>query len=359
MKIRKTTIPSFSLLKILSGSILGLITTFTFTSQVLAQNVSSPKSSLASTILEEINKARTNPIAYADWLESNTSSSTDNSNKAKINQVIDFLRNLQPLPAMQNSAELVKVASQASQNNAENNSYKYINIPVSNDSQIKEIVVSLLSNQTKEDNIFNRATDKTGIACNSSGKKCVVAYAPKTQVAAGDLRENQNSSTKITNDSTSPSSSIPIPISNPESPSKNNSTQSENTEPSASSSNSSSNQENPQTVAATQKYDLLERGILEDGDLVIPSDGSLYDAFVWQGKKGDKLVIRLESPDFDTYLAVQDSKGKIIAENDDLSEGSSNSGLSIVLPKDDTYRLIINSYDPKGRGNYTISVETN
>lgn len=347
MKNRKTTAISFSFIKILSWSIFGLITTFT--SQLLAQNVNSQKSSLESTILEEINKARTNPIAYADWLESNTASTTDTLNQTKINQALDFLRNLQPLPAIQTSSELAKVASEVSQNNSGNNDYKYINISLSNDAQIEEVVVSLLSNQAEENEIFQRGTDKTGIACNSSAKKCVVAYAPRTQVSTRDSRLTQNRLTKINNNSSSSSSSVPIAISNFESQ---NNTQLENREQS-----SSSSVDNSQTVAATQKYDLFERGILEDGDLVIPSDGSLYDALVWPGKKGDNLIITLESKDFDTYLAIQDSKGKIIAENDDASEGNSNSRLSLVLPENDTYRLIINSYDPKGRGNYTITVE--
>ena len=173
MTKRQATIPSFSLIKTLSLGILGLITTFT--SQVLAQNVSNQKSSLESTILQEINKARTNPIAYADWLESNISSTTNTT--TQINKAINFLRNLQPLPAIQTSSELVKVASEASQNNSANtsvnNSYGLINIPIINNSQAKQVVISLLNNQTKQTEIFSSATDKTGIACNNKIKSHV------------------------------------------------------------------------------------------------------------------------------------------------------------------------------------------
>ncbi len=109
-------------------------------------------------------------------------------------------------------------------------------------------------------------------------------------------------------------------------------------------------------MAVNQKYNLLERGILEQGDTVIPNDGSFYDSYNWEGKKGKSLTITLESQDFDPYLAIQSPDGKIIAENDDLQEGSSNAGLTIKLPVDGIYRIIINSYDPKGKGDYTLSV---
>lgn len=350
----------FKQINLFYWGLLGLIVS---SPQILAQNTPNQKSSLESAILREINKARTNPIAYADWLESQADKRENLVNPANLNQAIQFLHNLQPLPAIQTSTELNKIAEEIAVNNQANNSvknnYKLIDISLDSNNQVEQIMVSFLSNQTKQTEIFSNANKQTGIACNSSVKKCVIAYPQSTDVAVADSRSNQNNpSSNNPNNSNSANVPVTVAVSNPETNKINNNQVTTTNSTTNSSSTPSSNENKPQTVATTSpNYNLLERGTLEDGDSVIPSDGSLYDAFSWEGKKGDSLVITLESQEFDTYLAVQDAKGKIIAENDDKSEGNSNSGLSVVLPADGTYRFIINSYDPKGRGDYTISVQ--
>jgi hypothetical protein len=130
-----------------------------------------------------------------------------------------------------------------------------------------------------------------------------------------------------------------------------------NSESSVTESNNLNINDNNHTNNAVMKYDFWERGVLEDGDDVISSDNSLYDSFEWQGKKGELLNISLESNDFDTYLAVQAPSGKIIAENDDIDSENSNSLLSVTLPEDGLYRLIVNSYNQQGRGTYTITIK--
>ncbi|RMD70868.1 MAG: hypothetical protein D6822_03550, partial [Cyanobacteria bacterium J149] len=110
------------------------------------------------------------------------------------------------------------------------------------------------------------------------------------------------------------------------------------------------------TTATAPRNVLLREGILEDGDTTIASDGSLYDSYSLEGKAGESFIVSVESKEFDTFLAVSDADGNIIEQNDDMDDKNSNSRLRLVLPKDGTYQIIINSYDKEGRGKYTLTV---
>ena len=69
----------------------------------------------------------------------------------------------------------------------------------------------------------------------------------------------------------------------------------------------------------------------------------------------DKVyVIDLMSMDFDTYLRVEDSKSKNLAEDDDGGEGL-NSRLRFLPPADDTYQIIVTSF-AGGAGTYTLKL---
>jgi hypothetical protein len=100
----------------------------------------------------------------------------------------------------------------------------------------------------------------------------------------------------------------------------------------------------------------VEEGKLEQGDLVIADDGSLYDYYPMQGQAGESLTIHLESNDFDAFVALVDSNGKTVGENDDISQEDSNSELKVTLPEDGVYNVIVNTYDEKGTGDYVLKV---
>jgi hypothetical protein len=103
---------------------------------------------------------------------------------------------------------------------------------------------------------------------------------------------------------------------------------------------------------------LQEQGVLASGDSVLPSDNSLYDQYTFQGTAGQSVTVTVESSDFDTYVAVFSPDGKLLGENDDINQSSKNSGLTVTLPSNGTYRVIINGYDNKSRGRYALSVST-
>jgi CHAT domain-containing protein/Flp pilus assembly protein TadD len=103
---------------------------------------------------------------------------------------------------------------------------------------------------------------------------------------------------------------------------------------------------------------LLQReGVLEDGDSVLP-DGSLYDAYTFEGRAGQTVAITLESLEFDTFLLLRDSEGNELASNDDIDSeaGNYHSFISLTLPADGTYQVWANGLDTTSRGGYRLTV---
>ena len=99
-----------------------------------------------------------------------------------------------------------------------------------------------------------------------------------------------------------------------------------------------------------------KRGALEEGDDTIPNDGSFYDSYPLEGNAGDSFIITLESQEFDTFIAIMDSEGNILDQNDDINDNNSNSRLRVTLPDDGVYNIIVNAYDKGGQGRYTLTV---
>ena len=111
--------------------------------------------------------------------------------------------------------------------------------------------------------------------------------------------------------------------------------------------------------ARSYKVMLEQKGELTPAkSSVLPSDSSLYDEYTFEGTQGQKVVVTVESTDFDTYLAIFNSQGELLAENDDVTQQNSNSELTVTLSASGRYRVIVNAYDPlpKGRGKYSLTV---
>ncbi|MEG3905558.1 pre-peptidase C-terminal domain-containing protein [Microcoleus sp. B4-C5] len=115
----------------------------------------------------------------------------------------------------------------------------------------------------------------------------------------------------------------------------------------------------PSPDASSSKIILEQNGELSPAkSSVLPSDSSLYDEYTFEGTQGQKLVITVESTEFDTYLAIFNSQGELLGENDDVTQQNSNSELTVTLSANGRYRVIVNAYDPppKGRGKYSLTV---
>lgn len=88
----------------------------------------------------------------------------------------------------------------------------------------------------------------------------------------------------------------------------------------------------------------------------LPSDGSLYEEHTFEGRAGQSVTITLESRDFDTYVALFNPDGKLLAENDDISRSNTNSALTFTLPASGRYIVVVNAYKKGERGRYTLTV---
>ncbi len=71
---------------------------------------------------------------------------------------------------------------------------------------------------------------------------------------------------------------------------------------------------------------------------------------------GNAYVIDMQSKQFDTKLRLEDGKGAVLAENDDISKENLNSRIVFTPSTNGVYRLIATSYQQRGRGAYAIIV---
>jgi 3'-phosphoadenosine 5'-phosphosulfate sulfotransferase len=100
-------------------------------------------------------------------------------------------------------------------------------------------------------------------------------------------------------------------------------------------------------------------GTLDGGDPRM-EDGAYYDAYVIRGRPGDRLVVRMSSEDFDTYLHwgyEDDGDWVDEGENDDSGDGT-DSRLVIQLDRDGEYELRAAGFDEDEEGEYELRVSS-
>ena len=110
------------------------------------------------------------------------------------------------------------------------------------------------------------------------------------------------------------------------------------------------------TATRSNRIILREEGILGESSSVLPSDGSLYREYTFEGNAGQSVSISVESSDFDPYVALFTPESELLGENDDVSDSSKNAFVSVTLPITGRYRVVVNSFDPSGRGRYILTV---
>jgi 3'-phosphoadenosine 5'-phosphosulfate sulfotransferase len=99
-------------------------------------------------------------------------------------------------------------------------------------------------------------------------------------------------------------------------------------------------------------------GTLDEGDPRM-EDGAHYDAYVVRGRPGERLLVRMSSEDFDTYLhwGYEDDEGDWVEEdeNDDAGDGT-DSRLVIRLDGGGEYELRAAGFDEDEEGDYELRV---
>ncbi len=442
-----------------------------------AANKNTVPTTLEPKILAEINRVRTNPQNYAQWLETQRKyydgiwlrlpgerAVRTNKGRKALEEAIAFLKEQAPLPPLETSPQASATASSELKNFATAQNIQYFSYGRKTATGIVMglVVDDLFPDRRRRNSLLSPDAENTGVVCKSDpryAKVCAIAYsdfAATTEVAevkpettkpdkntvvnvpetittteASDTPEttasseikkpeiattSENTDTDITTLPVPPQPQVPpVPsdtsakqpqesaaadlevaqaddsgelkpeVSKPEPEeiseeeievaeeaeieaeieSKTEEVIEDEPTPIADEAEAESEiaeiiEEESEEVATNSSSDRLlekvERGALEKGDRIISDDGSLYDFYPLSGKAGDTFSIYLESDQFDAFVALVDSKGNTIKENDDISEEDSNSRIRVTLPEDGTYNIIVNTYDEQGTGKYVLTV---
>ena len=114
----------------------------------------------------------------------------------------------------------------------------------------------------------------------------------------------------------------------------------------------------PASAQSTQLL-LQADGSLEEGDTVVPEDGSFYDLHTFDGEAGQRVAIAMDSQEFDTFLWLFGPDGQELAQNDDDDDAiTANSAIAITLPQTGTYTIVANSHGEGMVGAYQVTVRT-
>ncbi|WP_455383022.1 hypothetical protein, partial [Salinispira pacifica] len=84
-------------------------------------------------------------------------------------------------------------------------------------------------------------------------------------------------------------------------------------------------------------------------------DGRFSDRYVLTGQAGQSVTFTLNSESFDAYLVLIDPDGNP-AENDDLSEETTDAELTYLFDRDGSVELQVTSYDSGESGPYILTV---
>ena len=342
----------------------------------IAQNVASTTKinyiALKEEILAEINRVRTSPQAYADWLEDRKQyfegtllklpgekPIRTNKGKAALEEAIAWLNNLEPLSKLSSSAELVEIAQEQIRNiNSSQGSLNLQEKTISYGKYTAEGIVMQLIVDDGHPNRFNRQKilnpylQATGIACVTHEQYdniCAIAYEGESLATTAE-NSGVPESTRSSSESANPEPTELVVLTREE----RLTTTTEIDEP--------ENPSLPPLPTADRRnnpsllIEKIQQGKLEEGDTVIPNDGSFYDSYPLEGREGESFIISVESKDFDTFLAVMDAEGNILEQNDDISENDSNSRLKVTFPSNGVYKVIVNAYDEGGQGSYVLTV---
>lgn len=98
-------------------------------------------------------------------------------------------------------------------------------------------------------------------------------------------------------------------------------------------------------------------GRLTSDSSILPADDSYFDAYSFEGRSGQRVVLEMSSENIDPYLILLSPQGRDLAQDDD-GAGGNNARLAFTLPEDGTYTVLANSYGPRETGSYALQVVT-
>ena len=99
----------------------------------------------------------------------------------------------------------------------------------------------------------------------------------------------------------------------------------------------------------------VESGRLAAGDRTL-SSGEYNDEYSFEGRRGQRVTVDLRSNEFDPYLILRPPQGDQ-TDNDDHEGDAHRSLVSLELPMDGTYRVIVTSYKSAETGAYDLRID--
>lgn len=105
-------------------------------------------------------------------------------------------------------------------------------------------------------------------------------------------------------------------------------------------------------------YTVDEEDTLSENNPVIRKNGTPYKVSKFKGEKGQLVSIRVDSTfeEFSPYVVLLNSRGKIIATNNDRDGRFSALIDRAKLPEDDTYYVVVTSVAPRQTGAYRLTI---
>ena len=79
----------------------------------------------------------------------------------------------------------------------------------------------------------------------------------------------------------------------------------------------------------------------------------------FQGRAGQSITIDLKSRAFDHNITLFDTSGKKMAEKTGNSQNRRESQLTVKLPSNGTYKIVVKGGDRTSKGSYSLSINSN
>lgn len=95
--------------------------------------------------------------------------------------------------------------------------------------------------------------------------------------------------------------------------------------------------------------------LLTDKDIPTGQKGFARD-YILEAQKDERLEITVTSGNFDTVLTLLDSKGDVIAENDDAASDTTNSLIFFKVRQSGNYTVRVSSFGGSSGGKFTLKV---
>ncbi|MEG4283302.1 PPC domain-containing protein [Microcoleus sp. A006_D1] len=103
---------------------------------------------------------------------------------------------------------------------------------------------------------------------------------------------------------------------------------------------------------------LQQRGTLKDGDPSLPN-GSFYREHSFQGRANQSITIDLKSRSFEHFVTLIAPSGDKIVDIKAVRVNNRESQITVKLPSNGTYKIVVQGLDRTSKGSYTLSINSN